>query len=173
MFSEAQRIFLVLVTVAVGGVLLSRGAASGWGLLLAAAVWGVGYFAYGSAALAFRHVQRGDMLQAQRALAQTRFPRLLTRQARAYREWVLGSLAIHGGNLEAGADHYRAADRAGPRTSNDRALIKVMLAEAEFRRGNKSAAIAILEEAVGIPHGEKTRELVEVLRGDLGSAGGI
>ena len=149
-----MRIRLVLVAAATifGALRVSRGAASGWLYLVAAAVLAVAFLREGPIWLAMRAYRRGDIAGVRRLTGQVSRADWLRPQSRAYYDWLQGVVAADAGDLVR-ARSALAAAAAGPlRTSNDVSVVHSLLAELALKADDRTSAAAHLAEARRRPH---------------------
>ncbi len=168
MFSPTGRWLLIAMTLGVGVHLLRTGAWTGTIFLASATLLMAGHWLYGSVRAAFIALRRGDMSRAASLIERTP-TRFLTRESRAYRNWILAALAEARGQIEAAVEHLEQTVALGLRTKNDRILALGTLAALLARKGDLDAARARLTEAEALGPTERQKALLEKVRTTLDS----
>ena len=147
MFSLPVRLFLVVGNATLGAYFLSRGdRAIGWLLLFGAAAGIWGYFRHGAIRVAFQAYCKADVRRMRRHL-RTTIAATLSRQYRAYYDWLSSVLSIEEGNFTEARERLRAALEGPLRTESARATVLCLLAQTEIELGNVERAESHLREA--------------------------
>ncbi len=153
MFSPIVRIVLIVVTVVLGGMMLSSGNVAGWGFLACGALFLFGYFRYGSVYAAITALNRQDFRHARSLVDSVFFPRLLARRHFANYHMASGWLAMIDDEFDAAIEHLTHAREAGLGTNNNECIALLFLAAAHKQTGCQQQADELLLAAKEIPHG--------------------
>lgn len=158
--SPTGRWLLVAMTFGFGVHLLTQGQWFGAIFLASGTLLLAGHWLYGSVRVAFLALRRGDMGRAASLIERTPDTRLLTKESRAYRAWILAALAEARGQLEAAVDHLEDAIELGLRTKNDRVLAFGTQAALLAKLGERERAEARLAEAQALGPTERQQQLL-------------
>lgn len=169
MFPPHYRIVLTLALGAFAVDLLRHGRVLPAVLTAASAiVLGTGLFLYGSVSLAARCLGRGDLVAAKRFVAQTWWPRRLTPETRATYHQIKGTLALAEGDLDEALRELRAASEGRLRTTNDRALVHLLVARVLLMQERRDDARDELARARALPHKPAIAEAIAAAEAALG-----
>lgn len=160
MLSPTGRWLLVAMTVGFGTHLLTQGQWTGALFLASGALLAIGHWLYGSVRVAFLALRRGDMARAASLLERTPDTRLLSRESRAYRAWILAALAEARGELADAIAQLETAIDLGLRTKNDRVLALGTQAALHAKVGDRARAQQRLEQARALGPTERQHQLL-------------
>lgn len=152
MLSPLVRLILVLALSALGGYQLSVGRASGSLYMVIAIGLAYGYFRYGAVWAAWRAVKAVNLPRARSLISSIRYPALLSRENLAYYHLIQGLLTMHDQRFDVATDHVLQAVAGALRTSNDRSLALLILAEIKAITGEVEAAREYLGKAQETEH---------------------
>jgi tetratricopeptide (TPR) repeat protein len=164
MFSNSIRVILIVVSILLGSVSLSKGnllsgvlGFTSTGLLI------YGYFRYNLVHLLWRYLKQGNLTKAQEILDSIKFPNLLGTQQKAYYQFSKGYLASNHSQNDLAEDCFLQALQIGLRTTNDMAIANLELAKIYHEQGNPGEAYERLQKAKELPHNEELNPLIEKL----------
>jgi hypothetical protein len=121
----------------------------GWLLLFGAAAGVWGCFRYGAVRVAFQAYSKGDTARVRRHLGTT-IAATLSRQYRAYYDWLRGVLSIEEGRFSEARTRFQSALDGPLRTECARASVLCLLAQTEIELGDVGRAESHLREARGL-----------------------
>ena len=160
MVSPLVRLGLVALLVAVGGYQVSIDRTSGWLLLVAAGGLTYGYFRYGAVWAAWRALKAMKYDRAKALIETVNNPQLLAPQQRAYYHFTQGILRMRDSKFGIAAEHLASAAEGSLRTSNDRSVALLTLAEAKVKGGEIDVAREYLAKAKEMPHKDGLGEAI-------------
>ena len=152
MFSPVVRFGLVTLMLALGAYRVIDGDMLGWIYILAASWLTFGYFRYGAVWAAWRALKKHDYKRAKTLISTVHNPRNLSAQQLAYYHFIHGILQMHESEYDAAAGHLVTAAEGKLRTSNDRSVVFLTLAEIKAKEGKIDFARNYLERARETPH---------------------
>jgi hypothetical protein len=168
MFPPKVRLVLILFCIVFGVSLLIKGDRLGFLPLVAAAMFGYGYWRYGTVMRAFRALRGGETSRAAELLEQIADPSRLDAGNRAYYNLIKGAFALDRGDLDGAEKFLEAAPPDQVRTSNDRGIIAWYRARVALEKGDQATAQAHLHQARQEPHKEEVDKLIADLEKKIG-----
>jgi len=147
MMRTTTRVLFAAASFVLGGYLVIDGENLGLILLAVAAYLTVGYFRYGTVALAFRAVAAGHVDRAAQLLDRVKNPTSLHGTDRAYFELASGFVCAARAKNDDAEQHLRCALGSPLRSEDDRALGEAVLAQLLIARDQHDEAHTLLEQA--------------------------
>lgn len=114
--------------------------------------------------IAFRAFRQGNLPRMRRALAEVRWPNLLSARSKAYHQWMQGVIQAAEGRFQAARVHLLIAAAGELRTENDRSLVQCLLAEMAWQAGDSQAAQEHLALAAALAHHQDVGRIINNLR---------
>lgn len=111
----------------------------------------------------FSAFRRGDMAMVSYALAQVRWPQLLSPQSNAYYNWLKGVKEAADGRYAAAKVHLLVAINGELKTQNDRSLLHCLLAEIAIQEEEGSTAREHLKHAGALEHHPEVDRIIQSL----------
>lgn len=153
MFTNKIRLALIITCLAVGTVsFFYNNFVDACLIWIGAGLFAYGYFRYSSVWLLFRYLRKGRQAKAEKLLNEIKHPELLTKQQMAY--YFLSKAIIETGkdNFAEAETYYKQALQTGLRTSNDKSIAILNLANPYYLTGRPSEAIVQLNQSSQFPH---------------------
>ena len=133
MLYHQLRLALIILFIILGIILhIQIGLTPAWYLYATAFVLLLTHIFFGTVWGAFGQLKRGNILKAEKLLAQIWSPNLLAKRPRAYYHFTKGLIALQRKQLPVGNKHFKAAIGLGLRNDTDRALAHLNLAHIAF-----------------------------------------
>ncbi len=123
------------------------GIGKAWYLYLAAFFLILTNYLMGTVGIAFRHLKKGKIAEAETLLKMTKRPDFLIKRYKSYFHFTKGMIDLQHKNLDQSAIHLEEALQHGLRTENDKALASLNLAHIAFVKKDAGKARTFLDRA--------------------------
>ena len=120
-----------------------------------------GYLHEGTVLMAARALKAGRYQQAEILLQDIKEPNYLGKNRRGFYEFIYGSIELQHHNYEKAEQHFQAASKLKLRSSNDRAIVWVHLANINQRKQNTVQAEIYLQQAKKLNTSARVQQVIE------------
>lgn len=147
MFTPIIRIVLIIACLGMSILFYLREDYINTGLtILAAGLFGYGYFKYGTVYTAFQQLKKENIDKAEKLISKIRNPNNLSKQQKAYYHFTNGIIASEKNEFDLAKSELTKALEIGLRTKNDTSIVLLNLANVEYERKELSSANEYLNE---------------------------
>lgn len=102
--------------------------------ILAAALFGYGYFKYGTVYTAFQKLKKGNLVEAEKLISKIKNPNNLSKPQKSYYHFIQGIIASQKKDFDFAKSELINALDIGLKTKNDNSIVLLNLAEIEYER---------------------------------------
>jgi hypothetical protein len=141
MFTPFIRIVLIIACLGMAILFYLREDYINTGLtVLAAGLFGYGYFKYGTVYAAFQQLKKENFDKAEKLISKIKNPNNLSNQQKSYYHFTTGIIASEKNELDFAKSELMKALEIGLRTKNDASIVLLNLADIEYELTELSSA---------------------------------
>ncbi|MGY3793746.1 hypothetical protein [uncultured Aquimarina sp.] len=141
MFTPLIRVILIIACFVMAILFYLREDYINTGLtILAAGLFGYGYFRYGTVYAAFQQLKKENTNKAEKLISKVRNPNNLSKQQKSYYHFTTGIIASEKNEFDVAKSELTKALEIGLRTKNDTSIVLLNLANIEYERKELSSA---------------------------------